>query len=284
MNTYARLWTAIILPGALGALPGCHEPRRMEPLPPLPLATAARLVNQNLERITGTLRAVGSVDGHVTLADGRRRSFHVSATLFYLAPDDGAEGGPYVRFDLKKLGDTQFLIGSNETRYWYYSKEDESFHCGWHNEDDALSAEIPINPRELVDALGLTRISTGLMHPGAVGRLQRIDRDHQQLLFVVQDDEGPGIRLEKEYWLDRYPPRLIGRVVFPDDLGGIELESSLSDYKPLGPHGPWLPHEMIADWPESGVHLRFRIDQWNLIEQVKRESIQFATPRECAGR
>ena len=85
------IWLAA---GVCSAAGGCRSPAsRMAPLDPVPMAEAARLVNDNNAKITATLRATGSVDGRFTLPDGRTRRYHVDGVLFYLAPH-------YLRFDL----------------------------------------------------------------------------------------------------------------------------------------------------------------------------------------
>jgi hypothetical protein len=270
----------LLIPASAGVLlmsaTGCVSPESVEPFRPLPFSYAARIVNANLERIEGTLRAVGSVDGHVTLEDGRRRSFHLDGTMFYLAPS-------YLRFDLKKLGETQLLLGSNEEDYWFYSKEGDDYHCGRHGQPDEVLREIPIEPRALIDALGLTPIPRASSDADPSRAVQRISEDHQQILIFVEDVDGR-IKLEKEYWLDRYPPQLIGRVVFRDADGAVEMTSRLEDYTRPDAGGPRLPGLMVVDWPKVGTSIRFRIRRWTAVPQVKPSGVQFETPRECEGR
>ncbi|MGB2987451.1 MAG: hypothetical protein WBE26_16425, partial [Phycisphaerae bacterium] len=110
--------------------------------------------------------------------------------------------------------------------------------------------------------------------------VQRIVDDYQQILFLVYDDQGRVV-LEKEYWLDRYWPQLIRRVIFRDADGVVTMQSALDDYKAYSHGGPLLPYTMTADWPESDTQLRFHVRKWTLVETVGPESIQFATPREC---
>jgi hypothetical protein len=258
---------------------------------PITIDDAIRIANANTGKITGTLRASGSVDGKFTDADGRSHSYHVNGVLFYLAPT-------YIRFDLKSFGDRQFLLGSNAERFWYYDKEDDRYRCGWHNESDELADALPIRPDQLVDALGLTPIpvlcvraerslnpekgnsSSGSAPTAHVQCVQRVVDERQQILFLERDEEGRVI-LQKEYWLDRYPPRLIRDVVFRDADGVIEMRSELDQYRPLSPGGPMLPRVMAANWPKSKASIRFRINKWSLIERLGPDSVQFATPREC---
>jgi len=281
----------ILLAASMCALCGCPPPPRRFVPAPIPIDDAIRIANANTGKITGTLRASGSVDGKFTDPDGRSHSYHVNGVLFYLAPT-------YVRFDLKSFGDRQFLLGSNADLFWYYDKEEDRYHCGWHDESDELAAALPIHPDQLVDALGLTPIPAhctraepspnaeaetalhGLAPTGRAPCVQRVVGEHQQILFLERDEEGR-VTLEKEYWLDRYPPRLIRRVVFRDADGVVEMRSQLDQYRPLSSGGPMLPRVMAADWPKSKASIRFRINKWSLVEQIGPESVQFAVPRDC---
>ena len=249
--------------------PPAAGPMRFEPIS---MRQAVRIVNDNTARIGGTLQASGSVDGYFT-SDGRQQRYHVDAVLFYLSPC-------YLRFDLKKFGDRQVLFGSNDADYWCYLKEDDAYYCGRHDAPEELPPDIPVRPDQIGDALGLSLVR-GLDEAASHTRMvQRVVDDYQQILFLVHDARGRLI-LEKEYWLDRYSPQLVRRVVFRDGYGALEMESRLDEYGPLEPGGPLLPRAMIADWPKSQTRMRFRIDRWTLVDQVTPSSIQFATPREC---
>jgi hypothetical protein len=273
-------------------LGGCHPRPTPVLLDPIPMDDAVRIVDGNIARISGTLRAAGAVDGRFTLADGRTADFHLDGTLFYLAPR-------YVRFDLKRFGDRKFLIGSNADHYWYFDAEENSYRCGRHGDTgDQLLAEIPVRSDQIIDALGLTPILADHRDdpdaalpgvPGGAGngeprprtrQVQRVVGDYQQVLFLVNDDQGH-VALEKEYWLDRYWPRLVRRVVFRDPDGVVTMQSALDDYKPCGPSSPLLPHSMSAEWPDSAARLRFHVNTWSVIPEVGRDSVQFAAPREC---
>lgn len=254
---------------------GCGHPRlAIDPLPPIPMRDAVRIVNDNVGKIAGTLRASGSVDGYFTNPNnGRRVNYSLDGTLFHLAPS-------YVRFDLKKFGDRQILFGSNEENYWFYSKEDDRFYCGRQGESDNVPAEIPVRSDQIVEALGLTMIGEDAWGGRVIRRVQRVDLDVQQILFVEVGEDGQAV-LEKEYWLDRYPPRLVRRVVFRGADGVVTMESFLDDYRPIAAGGPLLPHKMAAEWPEKGARMRFDVGRWSAEEQVVPGGAQFATPAEC---
>ncbi len=239
----------------------------------MPLADAVRVVNDNVSRINATLRAAGSVDGQFRTPEGGRRSYHLDGTVFYLAPS-------FLRFDLKTFGERQFLFGSNPDRYWVYSRETQSYHCGSHGRDENLPPEVPVRPDQLIDALGLTPIPTGLHADLKSFHVQRIESDVQQILFILRDPDGRAV-VEKEYWLDRFPPRLVRRVVFRDADGSVTMVSTLDDYRAWSPDGPMLPHKMSADWPVAGSKMHFRVSRWSLEPTVTAIGPQFAVPQDC---
>lgn len=252
---------------------GCHRPMHVVYPDPIPLADATELVNGNIARIRGALRAVGPVDGHIAIDQGSRRSFHVEGVMFYLQPRS-------FRLDLKKLGERQLLVGSNDEFYWVYRRDEDRYTCGRH--DDAVEPELsmPIRPQQLMDALGLTpidRVASGRR----VGVVQRVVEPHQQVLFLERDDIGR-IVLEKEYWLDLASPGIVRRVVFRDALGRVLMESRLDDHARLGPDGPWLPRRIEAKWFDSPAELRLHVRRWTVHEDIDGKGVQFATPPECS--
>lgn len=254
----------------------------VRPPDPMPLAEAAAVVNRNIARIPATLRAIGPVDGHVTVPERGRRTYHLDGVLFFRGPR-------FFRFDLKGLGETQILIGSNHRDYWCLSKFDETTVCGRHGIAEDLPPGLPARPDQLIDALGLTPIpvpgapaapalGTGGAHPVRV--VQRVADHEQQLLFLVHDGQG-NILIEKEYWVDRFPPHFVRKVIFRDADGVVEMESTLEDYRSVGEAGFQVPHRMTAEWPRLGARLRFDVRKWTLHPQIGPAAPQFVTPTEC---
>lgn len=263
----------------LGLIVGC-PPRKPigTTFDPLPLPEATGIVNRNIAAIPGTLRAVGSVDGVFRMPDGRSVSYGVDGVLFYLAPR-------FIRFDLKHFGDRKFLIGSNLDHFWFYSAADEDWYCGRHGVDAPEARDLPIRADQIVDALGLTPIPP----PSSVNRyeyrVQRITELGQEVLFLTPRPTGPGVELQvaKEYWLDGLPPRLIRRVVFRDTLGRVEMDALLDDYRPLAGSPVMLPHSLSAEWPTHGAKMKFRIQRWECLPDVKPDGVQFQAPPACEG-
>ncbi|HNQ22964.1 MAG TPA: hypothetical protein PKK06_07715 [Phycisphaerae bacterium] len=262
-----------MLLGLVLAVTGC-PPRAVPPLDPLPLQDAARIVNDNLAAVGGTLRATGSVDGYTMDARGRRVHYTLDGFLLFLPPR-------HLRFDLKSIAGTELLFGSNQTYYWYFSRpDDESYYCRRHKPGETLAdVGIPINPAQLVDALGLTPIPVSPMPPAETTPVQRVEEEYQQLLFIATDDTGRSF-LEREYWLDRRAPRLPRRVQFRDLEGVLIMESRLGDYARLSPNGPWLPRTIDAYWPTSDTHLRFHISRWQVVPDIGPTDPPFTPPHQ----
>lgn len=264
------LWPAAV--ALLAATAGCPPRPAPAPFDPLPSEAAIRIVNDNLGRIPTTLNARGRVRGYVTLEGGARRHFNLASHLFYLQPR-------YLSLDLKDdLAGSQLLFGSNDDHYWYYNKADsDSYWCRRHDRlVEGRDPDIPVRPDDLIEALGLTMVDLS-PSPARSLRVQRIESQDQQLLFVTCDAEGRPF-LEKEYWLSRLPPQLISRVVYRDAMGRVVMESSLSDYRPLEDGGPLLPGSIEVDWPLGEAHMTFTISRWRAIPQVKAAGPQFTPP------
>ncbi len=260
---------------AMTSVIGCTgTPKPLRPLDPIPMHAAATIVDDNIARIDGTVRASGTVDGYFTKPDGGRMRYSLDGVLFYLAPT-------YVRFDLKKFGERQILFGSNEELYWFYSKEEGGFRCWDQDDADVAPEEIPIRPDQIVDALGLTPIGGGTdVNRRVERRVQRVEADVQQVLFLEYGPTGDPV-ITREYWLDRFEPRLVRRVVFRDASGVVTLESFLDDYRAIDDAGPMLPHRMAADWPLNGARMQFHVGRWTVEREVVPGGPQFASPPDC---
>lgn len=254
---------------------GCRPLQRPMAPDAIPMGRAVAVIHANAEKISGTIRAVGAVDGHF-LIDGVRRTYHADGALFFLAPR-------YVRFDIKAFGQRQFLVGSNTTHYWFYDKSAERYTCQRHGWASESPAGLPVRPDQIADALGLSLPQSRTEAGDRIELVQRIVENHQQLLFLVRDRNGR-LLIEKEYWLDRFEPRLVRRVVFRDATGRTTMVSELDDYRRVSDSGPLLPHQLIVDWPEAGAQMRFRVSRWGVFENIGPEAIQFAAPPECDPR
>lgn len=256
------------------AVSGCLKPVKAPVLNPIPMYDAIAIVNDNAGRISGTLRAIGHVDGTARTAKGRTVSFNLDGTLFYLAPT-------FVRLDLKHLGQRKLLLGMNAADYWYYDGEKDEYQCRRLGQQSPSDPPMPLSPTQLIEAIGLGPIGMAGAKGNAARPVQRVVADYQQILWL--DSSSGGGVLQKEFWLDRRAPRLVRRVVFRDAQGNVEMESELSDHRALPPGGAILPYVIETRWPKTDARLRFRVTRWELHEGIGTDAIQFATPSACGG-
>lgn len=271
----AALAPALLLPIIAGC-PSAGPKIARTPAPPMPMSGVISRVEENAQKITAALRAIGVVDGEAKDADNRRRTFSLDGIMFYLDPS-------YLRFDLKRFGERYLLVGSNAESFWVYNGETDEYRCGVHGEGAPWLGDVEIKPLDLIEGLGLHVLPP----PPAEGRprklevlAQRVTPEFQQILAVAF---GQGLgQIEREYWIDRYPPHVVRRVVFRDRDGNIELETRLSDHKQID-GGPLLPHDILVTWPSAEAEMRFRVRKWEFFPQVTPDGPQFRTPRECDG-
>ncbi|UCF35026.1 MAG: hypothetical protein JSV78_06905 [Phycisphaerales bacterium] len=266
--------TALALCAAI--LPGCPPRQPMVPPDPIPMDRAIETVNANSQRISTTLRARGPVTGHFTTPEGDKKSYDLDGFLFYLPPRN-------LRFNLKSIAGSEFLVGSNETHYWFVNERESYYYCRPHGESRMVpdGHPLPVRPDQMIEALGLSRIEPeGTLGPAPV---HRVVNDYQQLLFVTSD-ASERIILEKEYWLDRRPPRLVRRIIFRNAEGIVEMDSRLSEYRRLGSDGPMVPRLIEVSWPAEKSALRFRINRWQTEDRVSPDGPQFTPPHKLGIR
>lgn len=239
----------------------------------IPMQNAIQIVNNNLSKLNAAVRATGSVDCKFTQSNGKQRRVSLDGVLFFLSPT-------YLRLDLKKFGDRQILIGSNEEHYWYYSKEKDETFCGRHAVDEDWPENIPIHPDQLIDAIGFAPIEYD-QNPGSPYHIMhRISEDHQELLLTYLDKQGVP-HIAREYWLDRASPRLLRRVIFRNEMGEIDMTSELNQYVQLTKDGPWLPRSISIQWPTSKTKLHLKVNRWKLFPKIQASGPQFRTPKAC---
>jgi hypothetical protein len=282
-------------------LPGCAPRRAMVPPDPIPMDRAIETVNDNSRRISTTLRARGPVTGHFTTPEGDRKSYDLDGYLFYLPPRN-------LRFNLKSMAGSEFLVGSNSTHYWFVNERESYYYCRPHGESRSGPDEypLPVRPDQMIEALGLNRIEPGgIVGPAARTRpdlretgdsstqkpscriveapVHRVVEEYQQLLFVMSD-ASDRIILEKEYWLDRWPPRLVRRIIFRNAEGIVEMDARLSAYRRLGSDGPMVPRLIEVSWPTEKSALRFRVSRWQTEDRVGPDGPQFTPPHKLGIR
>jgi hypothetical protein len=105
---------------------------------------------------------------------------------------------------------------------------------------------IPIKPDALMDALGIQMIDP--MSLGYAGPLYRVQSDHHQILYLAAVD-GDRDAIRKEYWLSRYEPFLIERVIYRSPDGRVVMEALLSDHGAVQECQALMARKIRIRWP-----------------------------------
>ncbi len=250
---------------------GCGEPKRSAMFTPMQRAVGIVEANRDLVR-TG-LKASGSARGFFVDDRGRKQHFDLGAKLQVVPPS-------HMRFVLQNaFGQDELEVGMNADKWWLLVHRP-----GTRYFEDAVGVEpgvaiggtVPLRADQLMESLGLGALSAG--QAGA-----RVVDDYQQLIFMGTGADGRVV-IAKEYWLDRYEPRLTGRIVFRDDEGRAVLSSCLTGYGAVGDSGLKLPYELRLSWPAEEAELVFRVGRWQELERLTTEHPAFVSPRDRGGR
>ncbi|MCG3132164.1 MAG: hypothetical protein FLDDKLPJ_02997 [Phycisphaerae bacterium] len=270
----SRLGAAALAVAGGALLTGCPAPpRNREVFDPLPLAQAVELINAPPARLTGLLRATGDVRARVRSATSDRiKQYDLEGVLLFVAPD-------HLHFDLRhELAGEQLSVGSNGVYYWYDDDPDYAPICRRYDEfPDGYDPELPIQPRQLVEALGLSGVPFGPDAHPLDQPVQRVEDADQQLLLLAYDAAGAP-RLVKEYWISRVDRRALHRIVFRDAMGCVEMISELSEHRAADTGLPSLPYRIQINWPKDGSSLEFRIRRWEHRPELGRDLPAFTPP------
>lgn len=274
LGAAARYWRCAhvcVLAVLLGGIAGCPPSETIRNRGDvLDIEDAVALVNSNSLALQTTLKArAGHASGYFTESNGRKRKFDLDAALLVRPPR-------CLRLDLSALGQSQLIFGSNNEKYWVIQPGADAITWGRHDQPVAPRAgDLLIRPDLIVEAIGIHPLPD-LLSSG-VRPIQRVEDDYQQLIFVDYDGDQRG-RISKEYWLSRYEPRLVARVVFRDALGEIVMDSHIGKYVKVGEDGPFAPRQIEVNWPANDSYMLFETSGWSMLPMVDETHPGFAFP------
>jgi hypothetical protein len=248
---------------------GCPEPPRQAGF--LPKQQAMAKIQANRSLIDGGLKARGSARGHFLDAEGKRRHYDLIGKLQLVQP-------AHLRFVMENvLGRDELEVGMNDLKWWVFVRRPvETYREDWRDQDaDVYAGSLPLQPNQLIHSLGLDDIAANQV-------AQRVVDDYQQLIFVDRTAEDPVI--EREYWLDRFAPNQIRRVVFRDTDGRVTFTSELDGHAPVGDSGLLLPTKLRFRWPLRGAELVFRVDRWEVRPNLTADHRAFVSPHDRGAR
>lgn len=235
----------------------------------LPMPQAIQRVNRNNDRIEGRLYGKGHWWGRITAADGSHDSGDGTFDLHVVWPNRFC-------FQTRGFGGKYFDTGCNENECWFWwrFREDRLFLGSRQALAKAASDKgLPINPGEVLDALGV-----GLIEPntlGMKGPRYRVTAEHHQLVYEQERADGQVV-ITKEYWLSRFEPFLIERVLYRGIDGQVTMEARLSNHKPIAAGGPMIARRIEIIWPMNQSSLRLDLSRLKLYPDV--EKIEFVQP------
>ncbi len=263
----------LLCAGMLIFTAGCPQPgpdKQIKPFDPIPMPDAIALVNQNNQGLQMTIKSKGGFARcKFTDQDGSKRKFDVDANLIVNCPRN-------MRLDMSVLGKSYFVFGSNDARYWVEQPDAHALTWGRHDRDIEPNArDLIIRPELIVEALGIAMIPEN--PEGAAAPMQRLTDTHQQLLFFDEGGHSNG-RITKEFWLSRFAPQLIDRVIFRDPMGQLVMDAKLGKYKPIVPGGPLIPNRFEVTWPATDGYMLLTTSGWKLMPKVAKDHPAFQFP------
>jgi hypothetical protein len=150
-------------------------------------------------------------------------------------------------------------LGSNEELFWLWARRPQPtlYYCR-HDRFAASSARqmFPVEPRWLIEALGLVELDPTLQHDGpyeaGVGRLRIESRQPGAPARVTIVDAGTGWIVEQQLW--DAGGRLLARAV----ASGHRLDAA---------SGAGLPRRVDLQWPPTGLEMQLDLGDL-LVNQI----------------
>jgi len=247
---------------------GC--PPRGGPVPPappplLPIGQAVAIVDENVAGITQTL-AGGAIDVNAVFHEAgtvRRSSF--LGTLRFLPPR-------HLYLELNLVAEpAAIVVGSNDETFWVAVKlgRDELWWGRWSDLTPDRAHRMPLSPDMMLAAMGLAPLpgpGEGLRGPVP----QTDDGQYYKLLYLVSSKDV--VWIQREYWLDRFPPYLPRAVVFRLPDGRVHMRSRLDRYERVAGSGVYVARQIDVHWPVSDDRLSMRMGGLSFKPDIKADS------------
>ena len=240
----------LVLTTLLVALTGCPPPAGQAPLT---RREALERVNDNLVQIRSPLQCTALVTFSFRDAQEKMHRFLMQdARLLYQPPQA-------LLFDVRSLAGTVSQFGSNNDTYWVWVDVPDLRKLWW-GLWARVSADserrLPVPPNELFDALMLRPLPESL--EGNQLPVLRIEGDDQRLLYVRLGGgrQPTGLR---EVRLDPHPPYQPIEIIDRTPDGAVVMYARLSDYRRIGPDGPFTPRRYVVTWPRNDAEMRLDI-------------------------
>lgn len=273
-NVVRRLALVGLVVG-LVALTGCPPPKGLStevPPPPLrPVAEQVAAVNRNVAGITRTLSGGGINVSSKIQDEGKTHRYDLDGKIRFLPPR-------FLYFDLSHLGVPSAVhIGSNDEQFWVWVKPEQNklWYGRWADLHPADTKHMPLAPDMILSAMGLAPLPTA--GSGLVGPMPRVD-DHRYYKLLYSAGGENGLWIQREYWLDRYPPFLPRVVVFREPDGQVQMQATLDDYQSVEGSPVYVARDVRMIWPKEDDSLRIRFGKLKFDEKTTADSPAFISP------
>jgi len=120
---------------------------------------------------------------------------------------------------------------------------------------------MPLRPDHLIEVLGLTELPVDTT--GIRGPVYRPEPRWNVLIFLAYDAIGQAY-IQKEYYLDRAAPFLVGQIVFRSMDGRVQMHAKLDKYGPVHGGEGLVAHRVHIDWPLAESWLELRIHRFTV--------------------
>jgi hypothetical protein len=233
--------------------------------PLLPVQRAVAIVDDNLAGITQTLSG-GGIDVRAVFHDEgtiRRSSF--LGTLRFLPPR-------FLYLELNLVAEpAAIVLGSNEEIFWVAVKlgRNELWWGRWADVEPERTCRVPLAPDMILAAMGLAPLPgprDGLTGPVP----QADDGQYYKLLYMVSS--GGALWIQREYWLDRFPPYLPRAVLFRLPDGRVQMRSTLDRYERVAGSGVYVARQIQVLWPQTDDSLWMRMGRLRFNPDIKANS------------
>lgn len=258
---------------ALLVLGGCPPLKPPVPLPPpVTLDQTLEEVNANVAAIGPFRATVGQWELEVVTPEDQTKHFKELGGRFFYRPTEPGRS-PYLYLQCSAPLQEAFVVGSNPTEYWFYSRWDQAKLAGWgkyQNVGKECGGKIWLDPRILLEFAGLSAL------PTAPRPSYKVYPETSIIEFEVATPSGSVSR--REVILDRRT-QLPVEVNAYDPNGVRIMHSELKDYQTLGSAN--VAMDIYFSWPTQKAFLRLKLS--GLKPDPKDRTALFTRPKAISG-
>ena len=187
----------------------------------------------------------------------------------------GSDSPGRFRLSGDALGSRQMDLGSNDTQYWLWIKQNKppTVFWGYHNQfyDSVAQQFLPMPPSWLIDALGAVHIDERGNHEGpytstTTGLLQirtRIPTPRGEMLRILEIDQQRALIVQQQIF---------------DAQDRLLAAANSADFRFDNVSEVTLPHSIKVQLPPAGLAFDFQVSSYTINQPVIDPEILWAVP------